>query len=108
MVGEYNVPRAVVTFNKRLEPLMVVFKDDVRETLLIDDPSKREFYTKEQCELVNGYPLGDGDQDRLDEDVLIISPDEVKYWNKRGLEPNYIYELAEEGWEQKLTEFESV
>jgi hypothetical protein len=24
------------------------------------------------------------------------------------LEPNYIYELAEEGWEQKLTEFESV
>jgi len=108
MVGEYNVPRAVVTFNKRLEPLMVVFKDDVRETLLIDDPNKREFYTKEQCELVNGYPLGDGDQDRLDEDVLIISPDEVKYWNKRGLEPNYIYELAEEGWEQKLTEFESV
>jgi len=108
MVGEYNVPRAVATFNKRLEPLMVVFKDDVRETLLIDDPTKREFYTKEQCELVNGYPLGDGDQDRLDEDVLIISPDEVKYWNKRGLEPNYIYELAEEGWEDKLTQFESV
>jgi hypothetical protein len=108
LTGEYNVPRAVVTFNKRLEPLMVVFKDDVRNTLLVDDPSKREFFTKEQCELVNGYPLGDGDQDRLFEDVLEISPDELKYWKKRGLEPDYIYELAEEGWTESLTEFQTV
>jgi DNA polymerase elongation subunit (family B) len=108
LTGEYNVPRAVVTFNKRLEPLMVVFKDDVRNTLLVDDPSKREFFTKEQCELVNGYPLGDGDQDRLFEDVLEISPDELKYWKKRGLEPDYIYELAEEGWPESLTEFQTV
>lgn len=108
LTGEYNVPRAVVTFNKRLEPLMVVFKDDVRNTLLVDDPSKREFFTKEQCELVNGYPLGDGDQDRLFEDVLEISPDELKYWKKRGLEPDYIYELAEEGWSESLTEFQTV
>jgi DNA polymerase elongation subunit (family B) len=108
MVGEYNVPRAVATFNKRLEPLMVVFKDDVRDVLLIDDPSKREFFTKEQCELVNGYPLGDGDQDRLKEDVLDISPDEINYWKKRGLEPNYMYELAEEGWEEKLAQFETI
>ena len=108
MVGEYNVPRAVATFNKRLEPLMVVFKDDVRDVLLIDDPSKREFFTKEQCELVNGYPLGDGDQDRLKEDVLDISPDEINYWKRRGLEPNYMYELAEKGWEEKLAQFETV
>jgi hypothetical protein len=87
---------------------MVVFKDDVRNTLLVDDPSKREFFTKEQCELVNGYPLGDGDQDRLFEDVLEISPDELKYWKKRGLEPDYIYELAEEGWTESLTEFQTV
>jgi hypothetical protein len=52
--------------------------------------------------------LGDGDQDRLFEDVLEISPDELKYWKKRGLEPDYIYELAEEGWPESLTEFQTV
>jgi DNA polymerase elongation subunit (family B) len=101
MLGEYNVPRAVTTFNKRIEPLMVVFKDDVRNNLLIDNPEKREFFTKEQCELINGYPLEDGDQDEIS-DLLTLSENENIYWGKRGLNPNYIYELAEEGWEQHV------
>jgi DNA polymerase elongation subunit (family B) len=101
LTGEYNVARAVATFNKRLEPLMVVFQDDVRNSLLIDDFNKREFFTKEQCTLVNGYPLGDGDQDSLEE-VLTISEGEEKYWKKRGLDPFYMYEKASEGWEQEL------
>jgi DNA polymerase elongation subunit (family B) len=107
LTGEYNVARAVATFNKRLEPLMVVFKDDVRNTLLTDDFNKREFFTKEQCSLVNGYPLGDGDQDSLDE-VLTISDGEEKYWKKRGLDPFYMYEKALEGWEEELLEFQTV
>jgi hypothetical protein len=28
----------------------------------------------------------------------------MKYWEKRGLSPDYMYELAEEGWEKKLIE----
>jgi len=101
MLGEYNVPRAVTTFNKRIAPLMVVFKDDVRDSLLIDNPEKREFFTKEQCELINGYPLEDGDQDEIS-DLLSLSESENIYWEKRSLNPNYIYELAEEGWEQHV------
>jgi hypothetical protein len=100
MKGDYNVPRAIATFNKRIEPLLVVFKEEIRESLLVTDPEQRAFFTKEQCELINGKPLKDGDQDRLQEDVLDISEDELKYWRNRGLNPDYIYELAEPGWEE--------
>jgi DNA polymerase elongation subunit (family B) len=97
--GEYNVPRAISVFNKRIEPLLVVFKQEVREGLLITDPENRGLFTKEQCDLVNGIPFEPEDQDSLEE-VLTISEPEVKYWEKRGLEPNYMYELAEQGWEE--------
>ena len=99
--GEYNVPRAISVFNKRIEPLLVVFKQEVREALLITDPENRALFTKEQCDLVNGIPFEPEDQDSLEE-VLTISEPEVKYWEKRGLEPDYMYELAEEGWEKYI------
>ena len=79
--------------------MLVVFKQDIRDGLIVDNPKDREFYTKEQCELINGLPLGTGDQDSLEE-VLTISDMEVKYWEKRGLDPNYMYDLASEGWEE--------
>jgi len=99
--GEYNVPRAISVFNKRIEPLLVVFKQEVREGLLITDPENRGLFTKEQCDLVNGIPFEPEDQDSLEE-VLTISEPEVKYWEKRRLEPDYMYELAEEGWEKYI------
>jgi DNA polymerase elongation subunit (family B) len=102
MKGEYNVARAIVTFNKRIEPLLVVFKEEIREQLLVTNPEQRGFFTKDQCELINGLPFKEIDQDRLQEDVLDITELELKYWEKRGLDPNYIYELAEEGWEEHI------
>jgi hypothetical protein len=102
MTGDYNVPRAMVTFNKRIEPLMVVFKDDVRNGLIVNEPDKRGIFTASQCELINGHPLSEGDQDRLKEDVLDITEAELRYWEKRELSSDYIYKLAEEGWEQYI------
>lgn len=102
LTGDYNVPRAIVTFNKRIEPLMVVFQEEVRNGLIVNEPDKRGIFTTSQCELINGQPLADGDQDRLKEDVLDITEAELKYWEKRGLSPYYMYDLAEEGWEAKL------
>jgi DNA polymerase elongation subunit (family B) len=102
MTGDYNVPRAITTFNKRIEPLLIVFKEEIRNTLLVDNPEKRGFYTKSQCELINGIPFEDGDQDRLKEDVLDLEPKELEYWEKRGINPNYIYDLADEGWEKYI------
>jgi DNA polymerase elongation subunit (family B) len=101
LTGDYNVPRAIVTFNKRIEPLMVVFKDEVRNNLIVNEPEKRGIFTTAQCELINGYPLGDGDQDSI-EDLLTLSDAEIKYWERRGMNPNYIYDFAEERWEEHI------
>ena len=99
MKGEYNIQRAITTFNKRIAPLLVVFKEEVRDGLVVNNPEDRGFFTKDQCELINGVPFREGDQDTLEE-VLTLSEGEVKYWDKRGMSPDYIYELASEGWEE--------
>jgi hypothetical protein len=101
LTGDYNVPRAIATFNKRIEPLMVVFKDEVRNSLIVNDPADRGIFTTTQCELINGHPLDEGSQDSLEE-VMTLSDGELSYWEKRGLDSNYMYGLAEEGWEKKL------
>jgi DNA polymerase elongation subunit (family B) len=107
LTGDYNTARAVTTFNKRIEPLLVVFKDEIRADLIVTEPEKRGIFTTAQCELINGYPLGEGDQDNLEE-VMTPSDNELSYWEKRGLSSDYMYELAEEGWEEKLGIFETV
>lgn len=101
MTGDYNVPRAIATFNKRIEPLLIVFGDEIRDNLLVDSPEKRGLFTKSQCELINGKPFEEGDQDTIEE-LLTISEMENKFWNKVNIDPNYIYELAEPGWEEKI------
>jgi DNA polymerase elongation subunit (family B) len=106
MTGDYNVARAITTFNKRIEPLLICFKDEIREGLLVNNPEDMGIFTASQCELINGYPMGPGDQDELDE-VMTMSDGEVKYWEKRGLSPNYMYDLAEEGWEQYIYHYET-
>jgi hypothetical protein len=107
LTGDYNVPRAIATFNKKLEPLMVVFKDEVRNGLIVNTPEERGIFTTAQCELINGYPLGNGDQDSLEE-VMTLSDGELSYWEKRGLNSDYMYELAEEDWKEKLGVLETV
>jgi hypothetical protein len=97
--GEYNIPRAISVFNKRIEPLLVVFKQEVREGMLITDPEARGLFTKEQCDLINGIPFEPEDQDTI-EDLLKITDEEYKFWNSVGKNPNHIYDLAEEGWEE--------
>jgi hypothetical protein len=108
LTGDYNVPRAIATFNKRIEPLMVVFQDEVRNGLIVSDPAERGIFTTAQCELINGHPLGEGDQDDLQKDVLDVTEQELNYWERRGLKPDYMYDLAEEGWELKLGVLETV
>jgi DNA polymerase elongation subunit (family B) len=108
LTGDYNVPRAITTFNKRIEPLMVVFQDEVRNHLIVDNPQDRGIFTTSQCELINGHPLGEGDQDDLQNDVMDITEAELRYWEKRGLRPDYMYDLAEEGWKEKLGVLQTV
>jgi len=91
MKGEYNVPRYINTFNKRVEPLLVCFKKEVRDSLLKKKPEDREYYTKTQCTLINGVPRKESDQDSLEE-ILTLSPEEKDYWTKMNLSENYFME----------------
>ncbi len=91
MKGEYNVPRYISTFNKRVEPLLVCFKPEVRDSLLKKKPEDREYYTKSQCELINGIPRKEADQDAL-EDILTLSLEEKVYWEKTKVSENYFME----------------
>jgi DNA polymerase elongation subunit (family B) len=100
--GDYNVPRYLSNFNKRIEPLLVAFNPNIREDILIEDPKDRQYFTKLQCELVNGFPLKETGQDKFDE-VMTLSDSEVVFWNKVGRDPFFMYvedslELADPYW----------
>ena len=100
--GDYNVARYISNFNKRVEPLLCVFKLDIRDDILIENPEERQYFTKSPCELVNGYPLKESGQDKFDE-VMTLSDSEVMFWNRVGRDPFFMYvenslELADQYW----------
>jgi len=90
LLGDYNIPRYLAAFNKRIEPLLVVFSPEIRDEILIEDPKDRKFFTKNQSRLVRGFPRREGDQDTLDE-VLTLSEGEVEFWTNVGIDPFYMY-----------------
>ncbi len=100
--GDYNVPRYLTNFNKRVEPLLVAFNPSIREDILIEDPKDRQYFTKLQCELVNGFPLKEDGQDKFEE-VMTLSDGEVVFWNKVGRDPYFMYvedslQLVDQYW----------
>jgi hypothetical protein len=114
MTGDYNVPRYLDTFNKRIEPLLCVFKPEIRDTILVDDPNNRQYFTKLQCELVSGYPLKEDGQDKFDE-VMTLSDSEVLFWNRVQRDPFFMYvedslKLVDQYWvehNRKVVNFQS-
>ena len=90
--GEYNIARYISIFNKRIEPLLVVFKPEVRESLLVKKPEDRQFFTTKQCELIKGIPRREFDQDSLEE-VMSVSPEEKLFWDKMNLSEDSFLEV---------------
>jgi DNA polymerase, archaea type len=102
LTGDYNVARYLSNFNKRMEPLLCVFKPEIRDEILIEDPKDRQYFTKGQCELINGHPLKEEGQDKFDE-VMTLSDSEVLFWNRVGRDPFFMYvedslKLADPYW----------
>jgi len=87
--GEYNVPKYIEAFNKKVKPLLVVFRPHIRETLLITDPSEKQFFTSSELELVSGIATEEGDQDTIEE-LLTMSYEEFKFWKRKGISPTYM------------------
>ena len=100
--GEYNVPLYLSKFNKHVEPLLVVFKPEIRDSILINDPADRQYFTTHQCELDSGHPLKPEGQDSLDE-VMTLSDMEVMFWNRVNRDPYFMYvedslSLVDQDW----------
>jgi DNA polymerase elongation subunit (family B) len=90
LLGEYNVPRYLAAFNKRIEPLLVVYSPEIRKDILIEDPKDQPIFTKSQTELVRGYPMKELHQDTMEE-VLTLSDTEISFWQSVGIDPYYMY-----------------
>ena len=90
LTGEYNVAKYLSAFNTRIEPLLVCFSPEIRSKILIDNPSKRQYFTESQVELCSGYPTEPADQDTLD-DVFVMEQKEIDFWDKVGVDPEYMY-----------------
>ena len=90
LLGDYNVEKYLKNFNSRIEPLLCVYKPEIREDILINDPEKRQYFTKTQTELINGIPLKESGQDNYDE-VMTLSDSEVTFWNNMNVDPYFIY-----------------
>ena len=76
---EYNVAKYIDMFNKRITPLLVCFSKEIRNSILVDDPAKRKYFTDEESKLVSGEPNNPGDQDNI-EDVLKMEDREIEFW----------------------------
>lgn len=90
LMGEYNVPRYLAAFNKRIEPLLVVYSPEIRKDILIEDPKDQPIFTKSQTVMGRGFPMKEKDQDNLEE-VLTLSDMELNFWQSVGINPYYMY-----------------
>jgi len=78
---EYNVPKYIDQFNKRITPLLVCFSKDIRSRILITNPSDRQYFTDEEAQLCSGQPNKESDQDTY-EQLMTMEDKEIKFWLK--------------------------
>jgi DNA polymerase elongation subunit (family B) len=90
LLGEYNVPKYIEGFNKKVAPLLVVFPLHVREALIIEDPENKQFFTSKELELIGGIATNPEDQDTLEE-LMTMSDAEVEFWRSKGISPDYMF-----------------
>lgn len=76
---EYNVAKYIEQFNKRITPLLVCFKRDVRSRILVTNPKDRGYFTDEECVLISGEPNKPGDQDTY-EALMTMDDREIRFW----------------------------
>jgi len=84
LTGDYNVAKYMDSFNKRAKTIMEGFSPEIREQILIKDPSKREYLDSKDLVLRNFV------NDDYDES-LILEEKELRFWNRTGYDPNLIW-----------------
>lgn len=77
--NEYNVPKYIAQFNKRITPLLVCFNPEIRNKILINNPEEKPYFTDEECQLSNGHPNKPTDQDTF-EQLMTMDDKEIRFW----------------------------
>lgn len=100
---EYNVEKYINQFNNRIKPLLVCFHPNIREKILIQEPTNRQYFTETECELVSGYPNKEIDQDTYE---ALMTPErkEIEFWVTIGEEPPFINE-CKINWETLVQDY---
>ena len=96
---EYNVPKYIEVFNKRIKPLLVCFNKDVRDRILVSNPEDRNYFTEDECVLTSGEPNKPSDQDTY-EQLMTMEDKEIRFWMKYGLTPPFLQECGMGTWEE--------
>lgn len=101
---EYNVPKYIDMFNKRIKPLIVCFSKEIRDKILITNPDDKPYFTIDQTVLVSGQPNNEGDQDTY-EALMTMEDKEIRFWASHPeFEIPYIKECGM-NWEDILNEY---
>lgn len=96
---EYNVPKYIDMFNKRIKGLLVCFKKEIRDKILITNPGDRPVFTSEEMELCSGIPNKPSDQDTY-EALMTMEDKEIRFWESH---PEFNVPFLEEcdmNWEE--------
>lgn len=111
LTDEYNVAKYLQALNKKVEPLLVCFHPDIRKKIMlsikkdrktkIEKLTDRNVFSTEQCTLVSGMADEPGDQDTMD-DVMVMEDKEIKFWYSVNMVPNNI---EREKWDEVLADY---
>lgn len=101
---EYNVPKYISQFNSRIKPLLVCFRPEIRDKILIDSPDSRPYFTEEECELCSGLPNKPSDQDTYEE-LMTMEDREIAFWlSHPEWEPPYLKECGMD-WDEIVRDY---
>ena len=101
---EYNVPKYLDNFNKRIKPLLVCFSPEIRDDIIVDmvkDKKTKEMtlsdfkvFTESQCQLTNGTSIKEGDQDDYNDNLMSMEDKEIQFWLRNKKVPNNLEDLG--------------
>lgn len=100
---EYNAPKYIDQFNNRIKPLLVCFSPEIRSSILVKTPDKRQFFTETASILSSGFPNKAEDQDSY-EQLMIMEDKEIKYWLSVNEIPPFIEECNFK-WEDIINDY---
>lgn len=100
---EYNVEKYIDMFNKRVSVLLVCFHPDIRNKILITNPSNKPQFTEKECELVSGFPNKETDQDTYE---ALMTPErkEIDFWVRNGEIPPFVKECGID-WDKMVNDY---